>query len=135
MTTGTATALQVTPATRVRRIPLWAAAVVVIGALGVASLSYAALFSPATMLAHGQQMTEGARTWARYAAAYDIALAVAMVGLLIARAYRMLAGTLIQAAFAEGLLAVVGFANHRWEQIPADIILIVAFALAARKLR
>jgi hypothetical protein len=135
MTTGTATALQVTPATGVRRIPLWATAVVVIGALGVASLGYAAIFSPATMLAHGQQVTAAARTWARYAAAYDIALAVSMAGLLAARAYRMLAGTLIQAAIAEGLLAVVGLASHRWEQIPADIILIVAFALAARKLR
>ena len=87
------------------------------------------------MLAHGQQMTPAAHTWARYAAAYDLALAASMVGLLAARAYRMLAGVLIQAAIATGLLAVVGFASHRWEQIPADLILIVAFALAVRKLR
>jgi hypothetical protein len=84
MATGTAAARQATPASRVRRIPLWAAAVVVIGALGVASLSYAALFSPATMLAHGQQMTPAAHTWARYAAVRDIALAVSMAGLLAA---------------------------------------------------
>jgi hypothetical protein len=93
---------------------------VTVGALGVASLSYAAMLGP--------------QTWARYAAAYDISLAIALVAFLAVRAYRMLAGALIQGTVAEALLAVVALADHRWEQIPADMLLIAAFVIAAVKL-
>ena len=78
-------------------------------------------------------MNAAAHVWARYAAAYDISLAIALVGFLAARAYRMLAGSLIQGAVAEALLAVVAVADHRWEQIPADVLLITAFVIAAAK--
>ena len=42
------------------RQPLWLYAVVIIGALGVLSLAYSALFSPATMLTSGQQISDSA---------------------------------------------------------------------------
>lgn len=116
------------------RPPLWLYVVVVIGALGVLSLAYAALFSPATLLASGQQMTAAVRVWARYAAVYNLALGAALLVPLAIRAWRVLAGTLIQAAFAEALLGIVGIVDHRWEQIAADIVLIVAFLLCARRL-
>jgi hypothetical protein len=65
-----------------------------------------------------------ARVWARYAAAYHVVLGLALLALLALlaiRARQILVGTLVQAAFAEVLLAVVAIADHRWEQIPADI--------------
>lgn len=122
-------------ADRARRPPLWVAAVVIAGALGVISLSYAAMFDPQNLLGHGQQVTAATRVWAHYAAAYDTALAVALVAFLTARAYRMLAGVLIQGTFAETLLAVAGYASHRPEQIAADLVMIAAFILAALRLR
>jgi hypothetical protein len=36
---------------------------------------------------------------------------------------------------AEALLAIAGAANHRWEQIPADVVIIAGFILVAWKLR
>ena len=121
-------------AVRPRRPPLWVSAVVVVGALGVISLSYSALFDPQTMLGHGQQVTAAARVWAHYAAAYDAALAIALIAFLAARAYQVLAGVLLQAAIAETLLAVVGYTAHRPEQIAADLLLIAAFVFAAVRL-
>jgi hypothetical protein len=61
------------------RQPLWLYAVVIIGALGVLSLGYSALFSPATMLTSGEQLSGAARTWAHYTAPYDIALGAALL--------------------------------------------------------
>jgi hypothetical protein len=79
-------------------------------------------------------MNAAAHAWARYAAAYNVALGVALLALLAIGARRILAGTLVQAAFAEVLLAVVAITDHRWEQIPADIILLAAFLLSASRL-
>jgi hypothetical protein len=120
---------------RPHRPPLWVSAVVIIGALGVASLTYGAMFGPQTILGHGEQMNAAARVWAHYAAAYDLPLAIALVTFLAMRAYRMLTGTLMQAVGAEALLAIAGAANHRWEQIPADVVIIAGFILVAWKLR
>jgi len=116
------------------RQPLWLYAVVIIGALGVLSLGYSAVFSPATMLTSGQQLSGGTRTWAHYTAPYDIALGAALLVWLAIRAWHVLAGTLLQAAFAEILLAIVGIATHRWSQVAADVVLAAAFVLCARRL-
>lgn len=114
--------------------PLWLYLVVIIGALGVLSLAYSALFSPATMLTSGQQLSDSARTWAHYSAPYIIALGAALLVPLAIRAWRMLTGILVQAAFAEVMLGIVGIATHRWDQVAADVVLIVAFLLCARRL-
>lgn len=117
------------------RQPLWLYAVVIIGALGVLSLAYSALFSPATMLTSGQQISDSARTWAHYSAPYIIALGVALLVPLAISAWRVLTGILVQAAFAEVMLGIVGIATHRWDQVAADVVLIAAFLLCARWLR
>lgn len=114
--------------------PLWLYLVVIIGALGVLSLAYSALFSPATMLTSGQQLSDSARTWAHYSAPYIIALGAALLVPLAIRAWRVLTGILVQAAFAEVMLGIVGIATHRWDQVAADVVLIVAFLLCARRL-
>jgi hypothetical protein len=117
------------------RQPWWLYAGIIIGALGVASLAYGALVDPKTILGAGQQVTSAARIYARYAAAYDLALAAALVVPLVTRSWRILAAMLLQAAFAEFLLVIVGTVDHRWEQVPADIALIAIFGLCARRLR
>jgi hypothetical protein len=116
------------------RQPWWLYAGVIVGALGVASLAYGALVSPATILGAGEHVTGATRVYARYAAAYDIALAAVLVMPLITRSWRVLTGTLMQAVFAEFLLGIVGIVDHRWEQVPADILLIAIFACCARRL-
>lgn len=112
-------------------MPRWLPAVVVIGALGVASLAFGALFFPRTLLASSEHMNGAATGWARYAAAYSAALAASLLFLLAVGARRLLGAVLVQAAFVELLLALVGIANRRWEQIGADIVLIVAFVVCA----
>lgn len=116
------------------RPPWWLYAGVIIGAPGVVSLAYGAVVSPASILSAGEQVTGATRVYARYAAAYDIALAAGLVVALISRSWRVLTGFLLQAVFAEFLLAIVGIVDHRWEQVPADILLIAIFALCARRL-
>ena len=140
-TSRSATARKDTPMTAVsrpvpaQRQPWWLYAGVIIGALGVASLAYGALIDPKTILSAGQEVTSATRAYGRYAAAYDLALAAALVVPLVTRSWRILTGTLLQAVFAEFLLAIVGIVDHRWEQIPADIALIAIFAVCARRLR
>jgi hypothetical protein len=124
----------ISPSVPVPRQPWWLYAGVIIGALGVASLAYGALVSPATILGAGQHVTGATRVYARYAAAYDIALAAALVVPLISRSWRVLTGILMQALFAEFLLGIVAIVDHRWEQVPADILLIAIFAFCARRL-
>ena len=113
------------------RQPWWLYVVVIVGALGVLSLAYSALFSPATMLTSGQQLSDSARTWAHYSAPYIIALGAALLVPLAIRAWRVLTGILVQAAFAEVMLGIVGIATHRWDQVAADVVLIAAFLLSA----
>lgn len=117
-----------------RNPPWWVTAIVIIGALGVLSLAYGALVSPTTLLASGQHMNSAAHVWARYAAAYSLSLGLALLALAAIRARRILAGVLVQAALAELLLGVVGAADHRWEQVAADVILLAAFLLCASRL-
>lgn len=114
--------------------PRWLPPLVLFGALGVVSLAVGALFAPQTLLASGQHVTDAVRVWARYAAAYSLGLSLALVGLLALRSWRILAGVLMQAAGVELLLAVVAIANRRWEQIPADIVLVVVFVTCASRL-
>lgn len=114
--------------------PWWVVFLIVLGALGVASLAIGALFAPQTLLSSGQPMTEAVRVWARYAAAYSVALSLTLLALLAVRARRILAGVLLQAAFAEFLLAIVAIVNQRWEQIPADILLAAVFVICAGRL-
>jgi hypothetical protein len=107
----------------------------VVGALGVASLAFGALFFPKTLLASGQHMTAAAKVWARYAAAYSIALSLTMLTFLAVGATRALAGVLAQAALAELLLAVVAAIDKRWEQVPANLVLIALFIACGSSLR
>jgi hypothetical protein len=115
-------------------LPWWLSTLLVLGALGVLSLAYGALISPKTLLGAGQQMNDAAHVWARYAAAYALALGLALLALITARARLLLAGALMQAAVAEVLLGVVGITDHRWEQVPADAVLAAVFLLGASRL-
>ena len=112
----------------------WIAPLVILGALGVGSLAVGALFAPKTLLATGEHMNSAARVWARYAAAYSVALAIMLLGLLAVRARRILAGTLVQAAMSEVFLAVVAIVGKRWEQLPANAVLIAIFLMCATRL-
>lgn len=112
-------------------LPWWLATLLVLGALGVLSLAYGALASPKTLLGAGQQMNGAADVWARYAAAYALALGLTLLALIAARAGRILAGVLMQAALAEVLLGVVGIADRRWGQVAADAVLVAVFLLGA----
>jgi hypothetical protein len=117
-----------------RTLPWWMTTLLVLGAFGVLSLAYGALISPQTLLGAGQHMNDATHVWARYAAAYALALGLTLLAFLAARAWRMLAGVLIQAALAELLLGVVGIVDGRWEQVAADVILVAVFLLGASRL-
>ena len=117
-----------------RTLPWWMTTILILGALGVLSLAYGALVSPQTLLGAGQQMNAAAHVWARYAAAYALALGLTLLALIAARAGRVLAGILVQAALAEVLLGVVGIVDRRWEQVAADVILVAVFLLGASRL-
>jgi uncharacterized protein (TIGR04206 family) len=120
-----------TPSTRQ---PAWVQIIVIVGTLGILSLAYGALFAPKTILLAGQQMNDAARAFARYTAAYSTALAVAIIVPYLRKDWRILGVMLIQAAFAEALSCAVGIVDKRWEQIPVNIVLLVAFALVARRI-
>ena len=115
-------------------LPWWLATLLVLGALGVLSLAYGALVSPKTRLGAGQQMNGAAHVWARYAGAYALALGLTLLALIAARAGRILAGMLMQAVLAEVLLGVVGIADHRWEPVAAEAVLMAVFLLGAFRL-
>ena len=117
-----------------RTMPWWMTTILVLGALGVLSLAYGALISPQTLLGAGQHMNDAAHVWARYAAAYALALGLTLLALIAVRAGRMLAVVLVHAALAELLLGVVGIVDGRWEQVAADVVLIAVFLLAASRL-
>ena len=93
------------------RQPLWLYLVVIIGALGVLPRLQRVVLA-ATMLTSGQQLSDSARTWAHYSAPYIIALGAALLVPLAIRAWRVLTGILVQAAFAEVMLV------HRRDRHP-----------------
>jgi hypothetical protein len=115
-------------------LPRWMSVIVILGALGVLSLAYGAIFAPANLLESGQHMNDAAHVWARYAAAYSVALGLTLLALTAVRAGRTLAGVLVQAALAEVLLGVVGIVDKRWEQVGADVVLVAVFLLGASRL-
>jgi hypothetical protein len=76
-------------------------------------------------------MSGAARVWARYAAAYSLALGLILIALIVIGARRILAGVLVQAALAEVLLGAVGIVDRRRAQVVAAAASQPAAALAA----
>jgi hypothetical protein len=93
------------------------------------------LLSPAGFLAlvgEGRQdLSPGIVVFASYAGARELAIAVALLVLLAARAVPALVGVLVVAAVVNALDVGGAVLADRWVQVPGAVIFTIAYASAA----
>jgi len=110
-------------------------AVVVLGALVTGLTGVLSLVAPATFLAlvghRGEPLSAGARVFADYAGARELAIAVALVVLLVLRSRRVLPGLMVVTAGANAVDAGGAVAAGRWVQLPGAVVFALIFLATA----
>lgn len=105
-------------------------ALVMSAGFGVLSLVAPHLFL-ASVGVGSDQVGDGARVFAAYAGARELAVAATLVVLLVMRSVRGLATVMLVAAFANVFDVVHALATQDWAQLPGALAVAIIFLAAA----
>lgn len=115
------------------RIPPWVGAIVIIGTLITVIGGLVAWLHPATLIPPGSPLTHGVDLYGQRMAARNLALGLALIVLLAARAARPLATVMAVIVLVEIGDTISAIVNADWAQA-SGVLVAVAFAWAARRL-
>jgi hypothetical protein len=121
------------PHTTRTAIPVSVTIIVIIGTLITVVGGLIAWIHPATLLPAGSPVTHGVDLYGQRMAARDLALGIALIALLVARAARPLATVLAVVVLVEIGDTISAIANADWAEA-AGVLIAVAFAWAANRL-
>ena len=114
--------------------PWWVQTIVCLGALLMAMGALIALFNPAMLVSPHEEINAAVRVYAGYLFSRNAALAILLVGSLMARAKGTLNTLILLTAFIQCLDAVVDCVEGRWSVVPGVFIFGVLFFLASARL-
>lgn len=115
------------------RFPLWVSIVVILGALLTITGAVISKVDP-TLLTNGGPMTEGARVYADYLFARNLALAVMLLFLLATKARRMLAGFMVLIALIQIVDVGDDLVRGAFLLVPGLLVFAIVFLMGAGKL-
>lgn len=115
------------------RIPPWITVIVIIGTLITVVGGLVAWLRPGTLIPAGSPLTHGVDLYGQRMAARNLALGVALIVFLAARATRPLAAVMAVIVLVEIGDTISAIVNADWAQL-AGIVVAVAFAGAASHL-
>ena len=120
------------PSDRLRTIPLWLGAVVVLGAALTATGAVIALVHPIMLVSPHDEINGAVRIYAGYLVARNLAIAIMLLALLIVGARRALGNLMVLVGFIQLLDACMDVAEGRWTIAPGVLVfgLICRFAAA-----
>jgi hypothetical protein len=122
------------PQAQFRPIAWWLRILVVLGALLTAMGAVIALVHPAMLVSPHDEINGAVRIYAGYLAARNLALAVMLIGLLLAGARRGLANLMVLVGFIQLLDICMDIAEGRWAVAPGVFVFGVVFLVAASRL-
>ena len=122
------------PQAQFRPIAWWLRILVVLGALLTAMGAVIALVHPAMLVSPHDEINGAVRIYAGYLAARNLALAVMLIGLLMAGARRGLANLMVLVGFIQLLDICMDIAEGRWAVAPGVFVFGVVFLVAASRL-
>jgi hypothetical protein len=114
--------------------PVWARALVALGALLFAAGGILALVRPGLMVSSEVPITAGVRVYAGYMASRNLSIAALLLGLFAAGARRGLAVLMLLAGVVQVVDACMDVFEGRWPIAPGVLVLAVLFLLAAARL-
>ena len=114
--------------------PLWVRAVVVLGAVLMATGAVLALVRPQMLVSPHDEINGAVRIYAGYLTSRNLTIALMLLAALALRTRNMLNSLILLTGFVQALDAVVDIAEGRWVIVPGVAVLAVLFFLAAARL-
>jgi hypothetical protein len=115
-------------------IAWWVRAVVILGALLMATGAVLALIHPAMLVSSRDQINGAVHIYAGYLASRNMALAIMLLALLSLSAKRALSNLMFLVALVQLLDACIDCAEARWPIVPGVLFLGLIFLFAASRL-
>jgi len=115
-------------------IAWWLRAVVILGALLMATGAVLALIHPAMLVSPHDEINGAVHIYAGYLASRNMALAIMLIALLSLSAKRALSNLMFLVALIQLLDACIDIAEHRWPIVPGVIVLGLIFLFGASRL-
>lgn len=115
-------------------IPVWVGAVVVLGALLMATGAILALVRPAMLVSPHDEISSAVRTYAGYLTSRNLTIAIMLLAALVLRARRMLNSLVLLTALIQVFDAVLDGVEGRWPLVPGVAILGVLFLFSSARL-
>lgn len=119
---------------RRRTIPLWMAAIVILGAALTAMGAGIALVHPAMLVSPHDEINGAVHVYAGYLFARNLVIAVMLLALLSIGARRALGNLMVLVGFIQLLDAGMDLVEGRWTIAPGVFIFGVVFLIGAAKL-
>lgn len=115
-------------------IAWWLRAVVILGALLMATGAVLALIRPAMLVSSHDEINGAVHIYAGYLASRNMALAIMLITFLSLSAKRALSNLMFLVALIQLLDACIDIAEHRWTIVPGVIVLGLIFLFGASRL-
>jgi hypothetical protein len=115
-------------------IAWWLRAVVILGALLMATGAVLALIRPAMLVSSHDEINGAVHIYAGYLASRNMALAIMLITFLSLSAKRALSNLMFLVALIQLLDACIDIAEHRWPIVPGVIVLGLIFLFGASRL-
>ncbi len=115
-------------------IPWWLYAVVIVGALLMATGAVIALISPAMLAPPGQAINQAVHVYAGYLVSRNLAIAVMLLTTLTMRSRTALCTLMVLTAIIQFIDAGLDIFEARWMVAPGVFVLGVLFLIGARRL-
>lgn len=115
-------------------IPWWLRAVVILGALLLATGAVLALVHPAMLVSPHDEINGAVHIYAGYLASRNLALAIMLVALLSLSAKHALSNMMVLVALVQLLDAGIDCAEGRWILVPGVVLLGLLFFIGAVRL-
>jgi hypothetical protein len=115
-------------------IAWWLRAVVILGALLIATGAVLALVHPAMLVSPHDEINGAVHIYAGYLASRNMALAIMLIVLLSLSAKRALSNLMVLVALIQVLDACIDCAEGRWPIVPGVIVFGLVFLFGATRL-
>ncbi len=115
-------------------IPSWVHAIVVLGALLIATGAILAIVHPAMLVSPHDTINGAVHIYAGYLASRNMAMAALLIVLLYLRARHALANLMVLVAFVQVLDACMDCVEGRWMIAPGVLLFGLVFSIGAMRL-
>jgi hypothetical protein len=115
-------------------LPGWLIAIVIVGALLMATGGVLALVHPAMLVSAGSEINGATRVYAGYLVSRNLALAIMLLIMLGIQARAALSNLMMLTAFIQVLDAGMDILEARWALVPGVVLYAIAFFIGAAQL-